>query len=317
MSFLVLQNISKTYKGGSEAVVDVSLTINAGETIALLGESGSGKSTLLRIIAGLEESDSGSVLLNGKVLDNQKVFVEPEKRNIGLVFQEYALFPHLNVYENVAIGIDKSLNKSAIVKENLGLTGLTEFEKALPQNLSGGQQQRVALARALAVNPALILLDEPFSNLDTSLKQKMRFEVSEIIKKSGKTAILVTHDTRDALELADKIAVIRAGRILQFDTPYNIYTKPFDLYTATLFAQINILSYQNEKPTTAIRPEFVKIESNQPYVGKVKQCLFTGVFYEIKIENTQYNLVVSYHNTPIKVGQEVNFGFNENEIINW
>jgi iron(III) transport system ATP-binding protein len=318
MSFLNIQAVCKSYPNSdTEAVSDVSFRVNQGEIIALLGESGSGKSTILRLIAGLEKADAGGIYLNDNILDFESTFVEPEKRNIGMVFQEYALFPHLTVKENVAIGVKDKAFRAQKTSEMIAIAGLQGFEDRLPQNLSGGQQQRVALARALANEPSIILLDEPFSNLDTSLKQKMRKEVREIIYRKGKTAILVTHDTRDALELAHKIAVIKNGKLLQYDKPEVIYHQPINLYTANLFSAINVIEGTLEAPKRGIRPEFIEVEPNENGSAQIENCMFTGLHYELTIKSKFSQPITAYYRENLQKGTSVNLSFNESKIITW
>jgi len=242
MAIIELNNISKRYRSGDKfAVNDVSFSLNKGEILALVGESGSGKTTLLRLIAGLEHPDSGTISLSGDVIVEGRKSLPANKRKTGMVFQDYALFPHLTIFENVAFGL-KGYKKKEVqrrVFETIELTGLKEDVKKYPHELSGGQQQRVALARALAPRPELLLMDEPFSNLDTILRDQVREEVRQIIKSVGITAILVTHDTKDAFSTADKIAVMLEGRLLQIDTPNTLYDEPNSAYVAELFGKSN------------------------------------------------------------------------------
>src|SRR5690606_846250 len=199
-TMLTVNSLSKSFnKGKTFALRDVSFHLNQGDVYAIVGESGSGKTTLIRLIAGLESPDEGTIFINNELVSSIKKNVKPEKRNIGLVFQEYALFPHLTVLDNVLYGISKLKNKKEQADEVLSLVGLLDYKGRYPHQLSGGQQQRVALARALAPKPSLLILDEPFSNLDAMLRAQLRNEVFDIIKKSGVTAIFVTHDTQDAL----------------------------------------------------------------------------------------------------------------------
>lgn len=220
---LTIQSLSKSYdKGKNFALDDVTIDLKAGDVCAIVGESGSGKTTLVRLIAGLERPDEGSISLNGKVIASDKKFVQPEKRKIGLVFQEYALFPHLTIEENILYGISKLKNKKKRAQEMLDLVGLSDLGKRYPHQLSGGQQQRVALARALAPEPSLLILDEPFSNLDAMLRMQLRNEVFDIIKKTGVTVLFVTHDTQDALSVADEIMILQNGKVIQKDAAETI-----------------------------------------------------------------------------------------------
>lgn len=261
---LALKQLSKTYPGSrKKAVNDVSLVVEKGEILALVGESGSGKTTLLRIIAGLEHPDEGSLVLSDQVISEGRKSVPAHQRNIGMVFQDYALFPHMTIFENVAFGLrgKSSAEKKEIVHATLALTGLQESLSKYPHQLSGGQQQRVALARALAPQPNILLLDEPFSNLDTILHDRIREDLRRIVKATGITTILVTHHTRDALCMADKVAVIHNGVLLQADTPKAIYASPQSGYVANLFGQYSCLSCQNT--STGIETAFGKLGSTQ------------------------------------------------------
>lgn len=203
---LSLKNIN-FYYGKNKILDDVSFNVDKGEIIAVLGSSGSGKSTLLNIICGLETVSSGSIFLNGKDITN----LECERRNIGLVFQDYALFPHLTVEKNVGFALKNS--KDPIIYSMLDLVKMKSFKKRYPYELSGGEKQRVAIARSLAAKPSILLLDEPFSNLDANLKEEVRKDIKEILKKSNTTAVIVTHDIEDAYDLADRIIYIKGGKV--------------------------------------------------------------------------------------------------------
>ncbi len=222
-------------------VDDLTLTVQPGELFALLGPSGSGKTTSLRLIAGFERPDAGSLRLWDDVVADAAHFVPPERRGVGMVFQDYALFPHMSVAENVAYGLPHAAGRRTRVAEALDLVGLTGFEDRSVHDLSGGEQQRVALARALAPGPRLLLLDEPFSNLDAALRSRMRAEVREIMKRAGTTAILVTHDQEEALSVADRIAFMWRGRVEQIGPPDEVYTHPATLHVATSIGDANIL----------------------------------------------------------------------------
>lgn len=241
MGILELQRINKKYKNAEKfAVQDVSFKVKKGEILALVGESGSGKTTLLRLIAGLEHPDSGCIWLSGDKIAEGRISVPAHKRKVGLVFQDYALFPHLTVLENVSFGLhhtNGNITKQA--QEALEMVGLHENHHYYPHQLSGGQQQRVALARAIAPNPKILLLDEPFSNLDAVLKDQVREEIRHIIKKAEITAIFVTHDTRDALSTADRIAILHKGYLQQIDSPKNLYEHPANPYVANFFGKRN------------------------------------------------------------------------------
>ena len=262
---LQLKNITKTYpdrvkSNNSESrhslvLDDVDLILNRGELLGLLGPSGCGKTTLLRVVAGFESISSGVVIIAGKKVCSDCDFIAAEKRKTGMVFQDYALFPHLTVAENIAFGLknqsqnyvkavfsnktnDKIVRR---VSEVLDLVGLSGLEKRYPHQLSGGQQQRISLARALAPQPALILLDEPLSNLDVQVRHRLRAEIRAILKAAGTSAIFVTHDREEALAISDKIAVMRQGKIEQIGTPEEVYLNPASRFVASFVTQANIL----------------------------------------------------------------------------
>lgn len=237
---LAFQNVSHSY--GENRILDtITLEAAAGEITCLLGPSGCGKTTLLRLAAGLMPLQSGEVSLGGTVLATEGTSTPPEKRPIGLVFQEGALFPHMTVEENIAFGIASHPDKKARVQSLLKTIGLTGFEKRHPHSLSGGQQQRVALARALAPAPDVLLLDEPFANIDSQLRQDLRAETRQTLKASGTAAILVTHDPDEALEMADRIAILDQGKIVQVGTPQDLLNNPATIEIATLFARSHIV----------------------------------------------------------------------------
>lgn len=245
---LHLEGITKHFSQmASPAVADVTLTLNQGELLALLGPSGCGKTTLLRIVAGFERPESGTVKLGERIVASPDRWVPPEQRDTGMVFQDYALFPHLDVAENVAFGLKKrqSRENSASIKERtteaIALVGLTGLEKRYPHELSGGQQQRVALARALAPQPSLILLDEPLSNLDVQVRLRLRQEVRAILKEIGTSAIFVTHDQEEALAISDKVGVMHKGYLEQLGTPEELYTEPASRFVAKFVTQANFL----------------------------------------------------------------------------
>jgi iron(III) transport system ATP-binding protein len=226
---------------GIPAVRDVSLDLPKGELLALLGPSGCGKTTTLRLVAGFERLDAGEIAIGGRLVAGTGYHLPPEKRRIGMVFQEYALFPHLTVGENVAFGLHKGANTAMRVGSVLELVGLGGFEKRMPHELSGGQQQRVALARALAPEPELILLDEPFSNLDAGLRVRVRAEVRGILRQAGATAIFVTHDQEEALSLVDCVAVLIDGVVRQIDSPQKLYRRPVDREVASFLGDAGFL----------------------------------------------------------------------------
>lgn len=221
--------------GGPRVVVDdLSLRMEPGHIACLLGASGCGKTTVLRAIAGFEPLRAGRILLDGAELSTPARCVAPERRHVGMMFQDYALFPHLDARNNVGFGLRRLARneREQRVHEMLELVGLSHAAASFPHELSGGQQQRIALARALAPAPELLLLDEPFSNLDADARERLAFELRDILKKTGHTAILVTHDQAEAFAIADRIGVMAQGRIAQWDTPYNLHHHPADDFVA-------------------------------------------------------------------------------------
>lgn len=222
---LKISGVSKSF-GSTQVIKNLSLQIADGEFVALLGPSGSGKTTLLRILAGFEDADAGEIRIGNRIVVQNNISVAPERRKVGMVFQDYALFPHLNVRENVAFGLPRSSARADLVKSALAAVDMLDWIDVMPHQLSGGQQQRIALARALAPQPGIVLLDEPFSNLDPALRAQVRADIRRIFKVAGATAVLVTHDQEEALSMADRVAVLLDGELRQFDSPQRIYQQP-------------------------------------------------------------------------------------------
>jgi iron(III) transport system ATP-binding protein len=244
MSLLCLEQLTKYYPSQVLPAIDhVSLALEKGEILALLGPSGCGKTTTLRLIAGFERPDAGGVEIGGKVMAAGHTFVPPEQRGVGVVFQEYTLFPHLTVEENVRFGLHKlsAQGRGHRLREMLEIVGLTSLARRYPHELSGGQQQRVALARALAPRPAVLLLDEPFSNLDADLRTYMLHEVYGIVRELGTTAVFVTHDHEEAFMVADRVAVLNRGRLEQLNRPEEIYHLPATRFVARFVGNANFL----------------------------------------------------------------------------
>ncbi|MDQ7025157.1 MAG: ABC transporter ATP-binding protein [Anaerolineae bacterium] len=238
---LQVDSITKSFDDTS-VVKNISFAIETGEFLTLLGPSGCGKTTTLRLIAGFEQPDSGSICINGQIVANQNDFIPAEKRKVGMVFQDYALFPHLSVIDNIAFGLNgQRKEKQKRADAMLELVGLSDFGDRMPYELSGGQQQRVALARALAPQPDIVLLDEPFSNLDAALRTEVRGEVRSILREAGTSTIFVTHDQEEALSLSDKVAVIFEGKLHQIGTPSELYTRPVNQSVASFIGEANIL----------------------------------------------------------------------------
>jgi len=271
MSYLIIDKVTKQFDG-TVVLNEISLAVERGELVTLLGPSGCGKSTLLRCIAGLNEVDGGRILLN----DRDITYLAPRKRGVGMVFQSYALFPNMTVYENIAFGLKMQGLKgdyiAARVKEMIDLVGLGGKEKSYPRELSGGQQQRVALARSMIVEPDVLLLDEPFNALDAKIRKMLQMELKNIQKKSGMTMIFVTHDQEEALTISDRIFVINEGRVAQSGKPLEIYCQPASEFVARFIGNFNVLKGEEfERPvgeplfsgkSLAIRPEVIKLSLN-------------------------------------------------------
>ncbi|MNH82957.1 Spermidine/putrescine import ATP-binding protein PotA [compost metagenome] len=271
MSYLLLDDVNKTYNGTS-VLHELNLEVREGEMVTLLGPSGCGKSTLLRCISGLTDMDKGSVLLEGRNITP----LAPKDRNVGMVFQSYALFPNMNVYDNIAFGLSMKKKSSQQIKsrvdEMLQLIDLTEKARAYPHELSGGQQQRVSLARSLAVEPKLMLMDEPLSALDAKIRKHLRTELRQIQKRVGMTMLFVTHDQEEALTISDKICLMNQGRIVQTGSPDEVYCSPKDEFAARFIGSYNVLSseelsrlltqpvYSNTNENYALRPEAIIVQ---------------------------------------------------------
>jgi len=341
MSLLVLDRVSHAY--GSHAVVtDLSLALKDGEIGCLLGASGCGKTTVLRLIAGFENPNAGRVLLRDEVVAAPGRQVPPEKRRIGMMFQDYALFPHLTVAGNIAFGIGgKSATAERRVGEMLELVGLGGQGGKYPHELSGGQQQRVALARALAPHPHLLLLDEPFSNLDVELRKRLSLEVRDILKRTGTAAILVTHDQHEAFAVADMIGVMHAGRIEQWADPYDLYHRPATrqvadfvgqgvflpgqvLGAATVQIELGILNCRlhhslagDEMADILLRPDDIVHDDAAPTHAEIVAKTFRGAdfLYTLKLGSgaTVLSLVPSHHNHAI--GEKIGIRLNADHVV--
>lgn len=238
------RGLSKSFRRGqAPAVKAASFAVEEGSLLALVGESGSGKTTLLRLLAGLEGPDEGEILLDGEIISSKRGVVPPERRGIGLVFQQHALFPHLSVERNVGFGLRHlaARERALAIGGALELVGMGPLAQRFPHELSGGERQRVALARALAPNPRLILLDEPFSSLDARLRQSVRDETRAILAERGATAVFVTHDTCDALSVGDRVVVLRQGEVQQVGTPEEVYHTPSNAYVASFMGACNFI----------------------------------------------------------------------------
>ena len=252
---LELKGVTQAYER-RRVLTDLSFHVEKGAIVCLLGPSGCGKTTVLRCIAGFESVAAGEILLHGHVVSRPGLTVPPEKRRIGMVFQDYALFPHLTVARNIAFGLNEEREgeRAARVAELLETVGLEQASSRYPHELSGGQQQRVALARALAPRPDLMLLDEPFSNLDVEMRERLSVEVRDILKQQNTTAVLVTHDQHEAFNIADEIGIMTGGSIEQWDTPYQLYHEPASRFVADFVGQGVLL------PGTVLNGNRVKLE---------------------------------------------------------
>jgi iron(III) transport system ATP-binding protein len=300
-----LTGVSKSF-GAVRAVDQADLSVAAGEFLALLGPSGCGKSTLLRLIAGFESSDQGTVALGGRLVSGEGVWVSPERRRVGIVFQDYALFPHLNVRGNVGFGLPRS-QRDRGVRKSLELVGLAGEQDRFPHELSGGQQQRVALARALAPRPSVVLLDEPWSNIDPLLRVAMRDELAAILRDAGVTVVLVTHDREEAFSVAARIALMHSGRVVQTGAAEDLYYAPVSRWAAEFVGAANMLpgclegnlvrtaigSFERsgtgaERVVDAlVRPELLELRPDPSGRGRVVQREFRGhdVFYRVLLED--------------------------------
>ncbi|RME12480.1 MAG: ABC transporter ATP-binding protein [Ardenticatenia bacterium] len=267
-----LVEVSKSFDTeGPAAVNNLTLNVYEGEVLALLGPSGCGKTTTLRLIAGFEQPDTGIIRVGDRIVAGPGRWVPPEQRGIGIVFQEYALFPHMSVADNVAFGLHRlpRAEREQRVREVLDLVGLGEYASRYPHELSGGQQQRVALARALAPQPVVVLLDEPFSNLDADLRQYMRHEVKRILREWGSTAIFVTHDQEEALSVGDRVAVLNAGRLEQVGTPEYVFHHPATRFVADFLGLADFLPARSTQDGLETEIGFVR----QPVPGELGRAL--------------------------------------------
>ena len=297
------RSVSKSF-GKEDILDDFNLDVWNGSIVGILGASGSGKTTVLRLIAGFDRPDEGIIEMRNEIISSNEIFVTPEDRKVGMVFQDYALFPHLNVEKNVAFGLSQNDINEGRLNEVLELCNLSSLRLKFPQELSGGQQQRVALARALAPKPEVILLDEPFTSLDAQMARDLREEVVNLLRSTETTAILVTHDQEEALSVCDVVSVLENGKVIQSATPQDIYLKPVSKKVANSVGDPNILKgySTNGKVETAlgafscdldgalevsIRPECIKLLINEKGNYLVKECTFYGHDQVVSFQNSK------------------------------
>ncbi|VIF54545.1 ABC transporter ATP-binding protein [Clostridioides difficile] len=311
MSYLKIKNVFKNYDQ-KRVLNNISLDIEEGEFLCLLGPSGCGKTTLLRIIAGLEDVNSGDIILQDKDITN----LEPSKRGFGIVFQSYALFPNMTAYNNIAFPLkERKISKEKIdnkIKEVLEIVGLTNEAHKYPKALSGGQQQRIAIARALALEPKFLLLDEPMSALDAKVRHKLRMDIKRLQKELNITTIMVTHDQEEAITMADKIAILNGGDIMQIGTPEEIYQNPQNLFTAQFIGDTNC--FDNGDSILTVRPEYVQIEKStkENYQGIISNIEFRGNLLRVEIKDKlNENFIIS----DVSIKEWVNLNLVEGDLV--
>lgn len=338
MNNVECNKLSKSFQG-MPAVKECSLQIHAGEILALLGPSGCGKTTILRMIAGFEQADAGEIRIGERTVASDTNFVPPERRHVGMVFQHYALFPHLSVAQNVAYGI-RGKPQAQQVQKMLELVGLDGLQQRMPHQLSGGQQQRVALARALAPQPAVLLLDEPFSNLDADLRASMRVHVREILKHVGTTALFVTHDQEEALYMGDRVAIMHAGKLEQADLPQQLYLAPASRFVAEFLGQASFLPAQvtnnglltdlgfipQNIPAPAgsqiqlvARPDDLQVAANPHGNARVTGRIFRGgeYLYDLQLDSSQTLQCVCNHIHDFAIGSRVQVQLEPGHDLAW
>ena len=328
---LIIRARSVTKSYGSEIVLsDFNLDVWNGSIVGILGISGSGKTTALRLLAGFDKPDTGIIEMRNRVISSEDTFLPPEERNVGMVFQDYALFPHLNVEKNISFGLSRDEVKSGRLEEVLSMCNLETYRNKFPQELSGGQQQRVSLARALAPKPEVILLDEPFTSLDAHMARDLREEVVSLLRQTETTAIIVTHDQEEALSVCDVVSVLENGSVIQSATPQEIYLNPVSQTVANSVGDPNILkgfsvdgrvetslgtfvTAYNGALDVSIRPECIELllDSEGSYV--VKECTFYGHDQVISFQNSKGEVfrARSLPNTIYEAGDKVNINISE------
>ena len=308
--YLNIQKLVKYYNKDNPIIKELDFSVKKGEFVSFIGESGSGKTTFLKCLAGLEKINSGKITLNNKILNDKDIFIKPHLRKIGLIFQDYPLFPHLNVLDNIKINLNESYYTN--LDYYIDLMGLTNLLKRFPHELSGGEQQRVSIARALVREPDLLLMDEPFSNLDFAIKSKIQNEIYKILKKTNTTTILVTHDIKDTFDISDKLLVFKAGIVQQFDNPEEMYCNPANCYCAKMLGELNQIQIENKE--FYIRPEKIKIVKDSKYKVKVEKITFVGKEY--KIEATlNGDIIHFFSNNNISSSSDLFIDFNKDDLL--
>ncbi len=321
---LQVEKATKLYDRGKVIAVDeVCFQLKAGKVYALVGESGSGKTTLARLLVGLERLDHGRIFLDEKLMASKSYHLPANRRPIGMVFQEYALFPHLTVAKNIAFGLDKLEQKNRVVRDLLRLIQLEDYAHRYPNELSGGQQQRVALARALAPQPRLLLLDEPFSSLDQHLRLQLRSDLFHVLQATQTTALFITHDTQDALAVADELLVVKEGRLLQQGTPKEIYQQPINAYVAQLFDPIVALPHSllllfgySALPNNIyyLRPQHFQLGiTSYATDAQVVQTSFMGTHYDLTVQVDKYQWTI--RSVVLPAASVVQIGFEEEKLL--
>ena len=308
--YLEVKNLVKSYNNSEIVINNLSFSVEQGQLISFVGESGSGKSTFLKCLSGLEIPNSGFISLNGEIINGDNVFVKPQNRKIGYVFQDYPLFPHLNIKENICFNLNDRYLKN--FTKIIDLTNLDNLLKRYPHEISGGEQQRACIARSIIREPDLLLLDEPFSNLDANIKFSIRDEICKIIRDSEVTTILVTHDMNDAFNISDKILIFKDGISQQFSSPETMYCEPANCYCAETLGDVN--KFPIDDKIYYIRPENLNIVNHSEYSINVQKCFFQGKEYKItgRFKDNEWLL---YSKKPLKVNSEVFFNYSESDLI--
>ena len=308
--YLNIQKLVKYYNKDNPIIKELDFSVKKGEFVSFIGESGSGKTTFLKCLAGLEKINSGKITLNNKTLNDKDIFIKPHLRKIGFIFQDYPLFPHLNTLDNIKINLKESYYTN--LDYYIDLMGLSNLLKRFPHELSGGEQQRVSIARALVREPDLLLMDEPFSNLDFAIKSKIQNEIYNILKKTNTTTILVTHDIKDTFDISDKLLVFKAGIVQQFDNPEEMYCNPANCYCAKMLGELNQIQIENKE--FYIRPEKIKIVKDSKYKVKVEKISFVGKEYKIEA-NLNGDIIHFFSSNNISSSNDLFIDFNKNDLL--